>query len=97
MRYRKRPVVIQAFRFFANDVHKNMDGRLRNWPKWAVRALRADGVRKVRIWNDCDKVFWCGTHDGPMRISDGDWIIRGVKGEIYPCRPDVFEMTYEAA
>lgn len=36
------------------------------------------------------------TPEGSMSVNDGDWIIRGVKGEFYPCKPDVFEATYEA-
>lgn len=35
------------------------------------------------------------TLEGPLRASDGDWIIKGVKGEFYPCKPDIFEMMYE--
>lgn len=35
------------------------------------------------------------TLEGVMKADKGDWIIRGVKGELYPCKPDVFEMTYE--
>ncbi len=38
-----------------------------------------------------------GTLEGDMVASSGDWIIRGVKGEFYPCKPDVFELTYEPA
>ena len=41
----------------------------------------------------------CNAHihtlKGPLQISDGDWIITGVKGERYPCKPDIFEATYE--
>lgn len=37
------------------------------------------------------------TLEGPLHISDGDWIIKGVKGEFYPCKPDIFEATYELA
>lgn len=36
------------------------------------------------------------TLEGPLNVSDGDWIITGVKGEKYPCKPDIFEATYEA-
>lgn len=57
----------------------------------------------------CDIVAWCGgravgwdghliaidTLEGTMYADDGDWIIRGVKGEHYPCKPDIFEQTYE--
>ena len=35
------------------------------------------------------------TLEGTMKANKGDWIIRGVKGELYPCKPDVFDMTYE--
>ena len=35
------------------------------------------------------------TQEGTMKANKGDWIIKGVKGELYPCKPDVFEMTYE--
>lgn len=35
------------------------------------------------------------TLEGPLRASNGDWIIKGVKGEFYPCKPDIFELTYE--
>jgi hypothetical protein len=40
---------------------------------------------------------WIHTLEGPMKVTVGDWIITGVKGEHYPCKPDIFEMTYEAA
>jgi hypothetical protein len=39
---------------------------------------------------------WVQTLEGPLVVSDGDWIIRGVKGEFYPCKPDIFAATYEA-
>ena len=35
------------------------------------------------------------TLEGPLAVSDGDWLIKGVKGEFYPCKPDIFEATYE--
>ena len=36
------------------------------------------------------------TPEGTMEASSGDWVIKGVKGEVYPCKPDIFEATYEA-
>lgn len=56
----------------------------------------------------CSTVKWCGgtaidagclipTLEGEMRADFGDWIIKGVKGEFYPCKPDIFESTYEPA
>ena len=40
-------------------------------------------------------VYWINTLEGDMMVNEGDWIITGVKGEHYPCKPDIFEMTYE--
>ena len=42
-----------------------------------------------------DKEMEIETLEGTMKADPGDWIIRGVKGELYPCKPDVFEMTYK--
>lgn len=39
--------------------------------------------------------WYVQTLEGPLRVSDGDWIIRGVKGEYYPCKPDIFAATYD--
>lgn len=43
-----------------------------------------------------DTGWFVMTLEGPLHISEGDWIIRGVKGEFYPCKPDIFDETYEA-
>ena len=50
------------------------------------RRADAPGIAKVHIH----------TLEGPMMVSPGDWIITGVKGEKYACKPDIFEQTYEA-
>ena len=55
----------------------------------------------VEPWPDGVKgaagyIFWIETLEGDMDVSPGDWIITGVKGERYPCKPDIFELTYEA-
>ena len=42
-------------------------------------------------------VYYIKTLEGSMRVSDGDWIITGVKGQKYPCKPDIFDETYERA
>lgn len=41
------------------------------------------------------KVGWINTMGKEMRVNPGDWIITGIKGEHYPCKPDIFEQTYE--
>lgn len=63
--------------------------------------LTADNPIEVRQW--CDGVEWddnpvevkIRTLEGTMTASEGDWVIKGVKGEFYPCKPDIFAETYE--
>lgn len=89
MKFRKKPVVIEAWQFGGNRtdiVHQAM-------PAWLTEALR-DG----RVWyQGGDQPYMTmKTLEGEMRANVDDWIIRGVKGEIYPCKPDIFAATYEA-
>jgi hypothetical protein len=77
-RFRKKPVVIEATQFFAEQ---------KPWPE-GVYPCEAPNERGLPT------IF---TLEGPMRVSEGDWIITGVKGEKYACKPDIFEMTYEPA
>lgn len=92
-KYRKKPVVIEAFQF--KPVWRKIGACADNAPTWFLKA-ECDGIAKV--WGD-DEVPYCmiKTLEGNMKASDGDWIIQGVKGEIYPCKPDIFEATYEVA
>jgi hypothetical protein len=80
-KYRKRPVVIEATQWH---------------PGMAV-----DGVCFKHEFDgaptECPKVPHIHTLEGPMMVSAGDWIITGVKGEKYPCKPDIFAATYEPA
>lgn len=79
MKYRKKPVVVEAVLF---------DGK--NHDK--VRDFANNGdVVSVRQY-----IVEIRTLEGTMVGNVGDWIIKGVKGEFYPCKPDIFEMTYEA-
>jgi len=78
-KYRKKPVVIEAFRF--GDVEA---------PDWWRSAP------DVSINVSGDRLFAAiPTLEGVMTAEEGDWIIKGVKGEIYPCKHDIFEKTYE--
>lgn len=81
-KYRKKPVVIEAFQW----------GTVAQWPAWFYAAWD-DG--KVFTKPDPDICF-INTLEGEMKVDKGDWIIRGVKGELYPCKPDIFAETYEA-
>jgi len=78
----KRPVVIEAFRW-TGDQDQTED------PLWIIKAIKAgnvlfgDGIMKIL------------TLEGIMTVNRGDYVIKGIKGEIYPCKPDIFELTYE--
>lgn len=89
--YRKKPVVIQAVQFTEAMRDANLfDGK--PLPEGMKRG-RADyhpGRRQVY-----SSYFYIETLEGRMEVSVGDWIITGVKGEHYPCKPDIFAATYE--
>jgi hypothetical protein len=93
--YRKKPVVIEAVRW---------NGKLTDlteWPDW-FRTACTDSEESPTLYPDAatmhpQKVLCCATPEGTMRANPGDWIIKGVKGEIYPCKPDIFAATYDPA
>lgn len=81
MKFRKKPVVIEAEQF---DPHKHP------WPE-GVTPWTGGAQPRDMSWG------YIETLEGKMHVMAGDWIITGVKGERYPCKPDIFEATYEAA
>lgn len=99
MKYRKKPVVIDAVQL--------------TWPNWSD-VCKVAGVGRIEDGKpmgccvDADghalpegegserMGLLIPTREGLMTAVEGDWIIKGVKGEIYACKPDIFEMTYEA-
>lgn len=83
-KFRKKPVVIDAWQFDDED----FDGR----PDWLTQALR-DG--SVHYRSGVRPYLLVETLEGNHRGDLGDWIIRGVKGELYPCKPDIFALTYD--
>lgn len=85
-RYRKRPVVIEAMQW---------DGTVAGAQKIAVEFGLPSGFPDAHIDPDPSRGLEIRTLEGTMRASPGDWIIRGVQGEVYPCKPEIFEQTYE--
>jgi hypothetical protein len=86
--YRKKPVVIEARQLAITDERENLDA-LAAWCDGAVRFTYRNGEPVPHII--------IRTLEGDHRADAGDWIIKGVKGEFYPCKPDIFEQTYEPA
>lgn len=97
-KYRKRPVVIEAVQFVRmNQMRGARPPCFATFgsalPEWMLNAVKAKTVR-----HGCsDGVLIVSTKEGEMVAMPGDWIIQGVAGELYPCKPDIFERTYEEA
>lgn len=96
LKFRKKPVVIEAFQMTKERRASNAD-----WPEWMHRAWQLEREAPGSLYpteeGTGDGTLSIGTLEGQHLVSWGDWIIRGVKGELYPCKPDIFEATYEAA
>jgi hypothetical protein len=71
-------------------------------PEWLPSALDVTDIKYPgspepgHVWRDGDSLF-IGTLEGVHEARPGDWVIRGIKGELYPCKPDIFAATYETA
>jgi hypothetical protein len=101
--YRKKPIIIEAARWFQNGDHPEdrvvtsdekptQEGKI-------VRYFRSPDQKGNELCGQCGKYFhdhgWIDTMEGGHIVCPGDFIITGVKGEHYPCKPDIFEQTYE--
>jgi hypothetical protein len=82
MKYRKKPVEIEAVQWVSDNIEQ-------------VYEMLGDNLI-INTDEDKDEVkHFINTLEGKMEMSWGDYIIKGVKGEFYPCKPDIFELTYE--
>ncbi|CAB5224182.1 hypothetical protein UFOVP393_38 [uncultured Caudovirales phage] len=111
MKFRKKPVVIEATQWFKNGDHPLDDtrvvtpvpdnGDLFMSEGKVVRYFRHPMLSGTNTCEHCGGFMkdhgWVDTLEGGHIVCSGDWIITGVKGEHYPCKPDIFEMTYEPA
>ena len=89
MKATKKPVTIECFKY-DGDL-KNSDGKF-YVPEWAQKAYE-DGT----IFFKDQGEMYIKTLEGDHHASVGDYIIQGVNGELYPCKPDIFEKTYDIA
>ena len=90
MKYRKKPVVIEAFKW-TGDMNQVED------PEWIIEAIKKGTIWFVNYEADITCEMIIKTLEGSMKANQGDYIIKGINGEIYPCKPDIFEKTYEQA
>lgn len=82
MKYIKKPVVVEAFKLGYDDI-----------PNWFIEEMNKNKIYLSDEPTEAD----IETLEGWHHASYGDYIIRGVKGEIYPCKPDIFVLTYDEA
>lgn len=117
MKYRKKPIVVDAVQWFKNGDHPEdylewTDGfeneelvefspeyqQDMNWEGQLVRYYRNPDDDGARPCTACDQIMhrhgWIETAEGGHIVCPGDYIITGVQGERYPCKPSIFEATY---
>ena len=118
MKFRKKPIVIEATQWFKNgdhpldydgDIDGFSNGELRTfsseerknngWEGSIVRYYRSPEVDGGKLCSHCGSIMhvhgWIETLEGGHKVCPGDWIITGVAGEYYPCKPYIFEKSYE--
>lgn len=118
VKYRKKPVVIEATQWFKNGDHpedygsdhtgfengelRTFSGEHRKEMKWEgdiVRYYRRPELDGQDACKQCNTIMhnhgWIDTLEGGHIVCPGDWIITGVSRECYPCKPDIFDMTYD--
>lgn len=103
-KFRKKPVVITAAQWFKNGDHPDdatarMQPEIEDCEGAVVRYYRHPRVPGDSLCEQCGKPHhdhgWIDTLEQGHRVCPGDWIITGVQGERYPCKPDIFAATYE--
>jgi len=94
--FRKKPVIIEAFQMTEERRQDNS-----KWPNWLNKAWNEELGKVGSVWpedfpnsNGKDKLC-IGTLEGIYTVSWNDFIIKGIKGEVYACKPDIFELTYD--
>ena len=90
MKYRKKPIVIEAFQF-----SKKFRWRAGEWPKWLQEAGHKRSVESGALVAMDDDKIGIQTLAGVMTVDWDDFIIQGIQGELYPCKPDIFGATCE--
>lgn len=84
-KFRKKPVVVEAMQYLGQA-------------PWIIRWIaRVTAIGSPRLAYEQEGELFIHTLEGKMHISVGDWVIKGDAGEFYPCKPDIFEATYEEA
>ena len=82
-KYRKKPIIIEAIRWSGSNVKE-------------INIFTNKPPQRILSWDDSlNESVIISTLEGDMRAKKGDYIIKGINGEFYPCKPDIFKKTYE--
>ena len=93
MKFRKKPVVIEAVKWTGKNVNEIIA-----FAGTRCHFMHAKDASFDFVGSDMEfPILEITTLEGRHYASIGDWIIKGVKDEVYPCKPDIFELTYEVA
>ena len=79
MKYRKKPIIIEAIQYTGDN----------------LKEIKAFASEKAEDYIFNNKSFYINTLEGDMKASVGDFIIKGIRGEFYPCKPEIFKETYD--
>ena len=107
--FTKKPVRIEAMQFLrvmpasGNPFFAEDDAEDATWPTWLIDALCMQSWQEGAMWvaatsSDATASLFTlhiRTLEGIMTVSPNDWVICGIKGELYPCKPDIFAATYD--
>ena len=80
MKYVKKPVVVEAIQMLSDNIEQ-------------VYEMLGDNL--IIVGDTDNKKHFIDTLEGIMELSWGDYVIKGIKGEFYPCKPDIFELSYD--
>lgn len=106
MRFRKKPIEVEAIQWFKNGDHPDDNctiykdlslppPHLFEGEGKIIRYYRHPSYKCFKCSFYMKQHGWIDTLEGSHIVCPGDWIITGVKGEYYPCKPDIFQLTYE--
>lgn len=91
-KYKKKPVVVEAEQWLPR---RHYDG-ISPTAEMPIPPVPSEFlIQRKKYWFFGKDEWWIKTLEGKLKPSPGDWIICGIKGEFYPCKPDIFEQTYE--
>ena len=91
MKYRKKPIVVEAFQMTRHRRWNNEE-----WPEWLHKAWNKLTLDPGAFFSGFDQErLYLNTLEGEMKVDYGDYIIQGIRGELYPCKPDIFKATYD--